>query len=471
MRISLRWQIFLWYAMVVPLIMVGLAFVAHQVMIEGLRAAIDNRLQERTAVVASTIILNPEVSGKAYENLVDWLTEQQFPYIPAVLRVSDPQRNILASFGDIPGSLIPVMDFQLFLPELDEGRFETIRKRGYEALRLYTVPVRDPTTNEIIVLVQTGDSLAPITEAQGELWKYTLAVGFGGSTVALAVGFFIFRRGFRPLDRILTKVREVGGKDLAIRIPEEPRPQELQQLADTLNSMMQRLHTAFTTREMFFASVSHDLKTPLTVLQGQIDVLLMQPSLDQEARQKLSAMSKEVRRLTRMTNNLLLNAQLEAMPAFTRGEVDLKELLEEVAREARVLAQGMHFNLSIPEIMVIAGDYDLLKQMLLNVVDNAIKFTPENGSVTMGLSQEREWAAIAVSDTGQGIPPEKLARLTESFSKAGVPRKPGSRGAGLGLSIVKQIVDLHDGQMEINSREGAGSSVTIRLPLPGKRQT
>ncbi len=470
MRISLQWRIFLWYAIVMPLIIVGLAFVTQQVMVRGLRDAVDNRLQERTAIVTSTIILNPEGSAEAYQNMLDRLIERRLPYIPAVVRVSDPQGNILAYFGDIPNPMIPVMDLQLRLPGLGEGHFETITRRGYEALRLYTVPVRDLTSGEIIAFVQTGDSFAPVAEAQRELWQYTLAVGLGGSAVVLAVGFFIFRRGFRPLDRILKMVRETGGKDLSIRIPEEPRPQELQQLADTLNSMMQRLHTTFTTREMFFASVSHDLRTPLTVLQGQMDVLLMQPSLGSEAKQRLSAMAKEVRRLTRMTNDLLLSAQLEATPAFTRGEVDLKELLEEVAREARVLAQGLHFNLSIPEIMVIAGDYDLLKQMLLNVVDNAVKFTPENGSLTMGLSQEGEWATIAVSDTGQGIPPEKLDCLTEPFNKAGVCRKPGSHGAGLGLSIVKQIVDLHDGQMEIHSRLGAGTKVTIRLPLPGKDQ-
>ncbi|MBT9160711.1 MAG: HAMP domain-containing sensor histidine kinase [Dehalococcoidia bacterium] len=471
MRISLRQQIFLWYALMVPLIMMGLAFVLHQVMIAGLYDAIDNRLRDRTTVVARTIVSSPEVSSEAYGDLVNWLIEHQLPYIPAVLRVSDSQRNILASFGDIPNRLLPLMDRQLLLPELDEGRFETIRKRGHEALRLYTVPVRDPTIGDIIAFVQTGDSLVAIAEAQNKLWRYTIVVGIGGSAVALTAGSMVFRRGFRPLDKILKMVREIGGKDLAIRIPEEPRPQELQQLADTLNSMMQRLHAAFTTRETFFASVSHDLRTPLTVLQGQIDILLMQPSLDLEVRQRLSAMAREVRRLSRMTNNLLLSVQMEAIPAFIGGEVDLKELLEEIAREARVLAQGLHFSVSIPEIMVIAGDYDLLKQMLLNVVDNAIKFTPQTGSVTVGLSQVGEWAAITVSDTGRGMPPEKLVRLAEPVNRTGMPRKPGGQGTGLGLTIVKQIVDLHGGEMEIQSQEGSGTTVAIRLPLQPKRQS
>ncbi len=465
MRIGLRQQIFLWYALMVPLIMVGLAFVAHQVLLAGLRGAIDHRLQERTAIVSRSIILRPGESGESYEDMVHRLIEHRLPCVPAVLRMSDPHGNILTSFGDIPDPLIPLMDRQLLLPGLDEGRFQTISKRGHEALRLYTVPVRDPATGEIIFFVQTGDSLVAITEAQNELWRYTLAVGLGGSAVTLAVMFFILHRGFRPLDKILNRVQQVGGKDLTTRIPEEPRAQELQQLADTLNSMMQRLHTAFTTREVFFANVSHDLRTPLTVLQGQIDILLMQPSLDLEASQRLNAMSREVRRLSRMTNNLLLSVQLEAAPVFTCEEVDLKELLDEVAREARVLAHGLHLSVSIPEIMVIAGDYDLLKQMLLNVVDNSIKFTPKDGSVMLGLSQEGEWATITVTDTGQGIPREKLSRLTAPFHRDVACQKPASRGVGLGIAIVKQIIDLHGGELEIQSQEGAGTTVSIHLPF------
>jgi two-component system OmpR family sensor kinase len=310
--------------------------------------------------------------------------------------------------------------------------------------------------------------LVAISEAQRGLWQHTLAVGFVGSAVALASGFVILNRGFRPLDRMINLLRQVRGKDLTIRMPEEPRPQELQYLADTLNSMMQRLHTTFTTREIFFAGVSHDLRTPLSLLQGQIDLLLMQPSLDPRARERLNSMSKEVSRLSRITNNLLLSAQLEAAPAFTPGEVDLKELVEEVVRETRPLSQGLRFNVSIPEIIGIFADYDLLKQMLLNVVDNAIKFTPRGGSVTLGLREVGQWAAITISDTGQGIPREKLTRLTEPFHRACTDQNPRKQGAGLGLAIVKQIINLHGGELEIQSEEGIGTTVTIRLPLSFK---
>ena len=229
--------------------------------------------------------------------------------------------------------------------------------------------------------------------------------------------------------------------------------------------MLYRLDRAFKTREVFVASVSHDLRTPLTVLQGQIDVLLMQPSTDTETKQSLERMAREVRRLIRMTNNLLLNAQLESSPVFLPRDIDLTELLDEVIREAWVLAEGLNLKVSTPEVMVVPGDYDLLKQMVLNVVDNAIKFTPKRGSVQVSLNRQENWAILRVSDTGEGIPQKHLARIAEPFYKAGTPRKSGEKGAGLGLAIVKQIIDLHSGQLDIQSMVGRGTTVTMRLPL------
>ena len=465
MKISLRWQIFLWYALIIPLLIVVLVFIAQQVMVERLHTTGDHQLKERTEIVSSIIMSTGEISPEACEDLIEWLTEQQFVYVPAILRISDPGRNVLATFGDIPDPMVPTMDRQLRLPVIAEGRFETVRVKGEETLRLYTVPVYDPSSGEFIAMIQTGDSLAQLVAAEETLWPHVLLVGIVGSILALLVGFVILWRGFRPLDKILNRVQEIGGKDLSAGIPEERRAPELQQLAYALNSMLRRLDSAFRTREVFIAGVSHDLRTPLSVLQGQVDVMLMQPSLDEETKQSLKGMSKEIRRLSRMTNNLLLNAQLESTPVYTPGEVDLAELLDEVAREAQVLAEGLHLKVSIPEIIVIVGDYDLLKQMVLNVVDNAIKFTPKGGSVEFTLSQEEEYAVLRVSDTGRGMSPEQLAHIEKLFREADASREFGRRLAGLGLTIVKQIIDLHGGQVEIHSQEGIGTTVTMRLPL------
>lgn len=304
-----------------------------------------------------------------------------------------------------------------------------------------------------------------MTAAQEELWRYALVVGIGGSALALLVGLFILRQGLQPLDRILSRVREIRGRNLTIRIPEERRPQELQQLADTLNEMFQQLDTAFKTREAFIASISHDLRTPLTVLQGQIDVLLMNPAMGEDAKQRLSTMGKEIQRLTRMTNNLLLNAQLESKPVLIAGDVDLRELVEEVAREVQPLAQDIVITVSTPDIIVVSGDFDMIKQMVLNVVDNAIKFTPKGGKVALALTDDERFATIKVADTGPGISPENLAQIGRPFIKTGAANKSSRGGTGLGLAIVKQVVKIHNGQMDVDSQKGVGTTITLRLPL------
>ena len=313
--------------------------------------------------------------------------------------------------------------------------------------------------------IQTGDSLAQVTTTQNQLWKYTMTVGIAGSVLAIVIGFFLLQQGFRPLDRILDRVREIGSKNLATRIPGESGPPELRNLANTLNTMLERLDTAFRARELFMAGVSHDLRTPLTVLQGQIDIMLMQPSLEEEIRDSLRRMSTEVSRLTRMTNNLLLSRQLESNSRFTPEEIDLRELLNEVVREVKVLAHNLNLTVSMPNIIIAPGDRDLLKQMVLNVVDNAIKFTPKGGWIELSLSEETGWAIIQVSDTGTGIPPEHITHITEPFYKVDTAQRYGSGGTGLGLAIVKQVVDLHGGTLDIQSQIGVGTTVKIKLPL------
>jgi signal transduction histidine kinase len=183
-------------------------------------------------------------------------------------------------------------------------------------------------------------------------------------------------------------------------------------------------------------------------------------------KESLDRTSKEVRRLVRMTNNLLLNAQLDSMPPIVAADVNLRELLEEIVREVRILAEGLDISLSAVEDVVVPGDYDLLKQMVLNVTDNAIKFTPRGGHVELALRAEEGWTVVEVRDTGQGIPSEHLPHLGEPFYKV---RSSSSslRGVGLGLAIVKQIIELHKGQIEINSQVNIGTTVKMRLPITG----
>ena len=462
---SLRRQLILWYALTMPLLIFALVFTARHIMVASLRTALDDTLHDHTEMVVRDIAANLGSGNESYTDAVGQAMAEELPSLTLLLRVSDTQGNRLAVVGHVPDPIIRALEGILRLPDSDKGRFDTIKIKGVDEVRVYTVAMRDPATQELFAFIQMGDSLSQLNAAEDRLWGYTLTEGFGGSLVTILVGMLIIRRGLRPLDRIIDETREIQSSKLRTGLPQEPRPPELQRLADSLNDMWYRLDEAIKGRETFVASVSHDLRTPLTALQGQIEVLLMQPETDFETRESLQRMAREVRRLVRMTNNLLLNAQLESKPILALEKVNLRELLEEIVGEVWVLAEDMDFKVSTPKEVMVSGDRDLLKQMVLNVVDNAIKFTPKGGRIEMALSRDEDWAVIEVSDSGRGISKEHLPHVMEPFYKAGAQRERTGSRAGLGLTIVKQIVELHNGRIDIQSHVGVGTKVEMRLPI------
>lgn len=465
MRISLRGRITLWYAVAIPALIFALAFVAQQVLLVTLRSGLDDSLQTRTGEVISAILTNSlSIERGTFDDEIEFLTEQEFYDIPLFLRIYGPDRTAVSRFGEIPEAVIPELNNLADEAGVDRGTFGVVNLRGVEALRVYTVAILDPETFTPLATIQTGESLAQITSAQQVLWRYTIIIAVVGSVLALAVGFFLFGRGFAPLDRILRRVRDIETGDLQTGLPSEPRPPELQKLADSLNSMWHRLDGAFKQNQMFVAKVSHELRTPLTVLNGQIDVLLMRTGLSADERQSLQRMSKEVGRLVRLTNNLLLNAQLDTKPVLAAGRVDLRALTEEVVGDLLSVNEDSELEFTALKPVFVSGDYDLLKQMLVNIIENAIKFTAAGQTITVSVTQDGGSAFVAVHDRGTGIAPQHLPHIMEPFYTADDRTGASTKGAGLGLAIVKQIVDLHQGRIEVSSHVGNGTVVTVRLP-------
>jgi len=470
-KLSLRGRLAVWYAIAIPLIIFALAYTAQQVMLANLHSALEDGLKERTKKVTSNLVSLTNRSKEQLDALLERLVEEQFASVPLFVRIAEPDGVVVSVFGDIPDPVLPSLDRQLPLADSPEGHFGSIRIKGAEALRVFTVRVIDPSSNAPMAIVQTGDSLSPVMRAEKRLWMYTSLEGFIGSLLALGVGFLIIRRGLRPLDTILARVRATESESLMAELPDEPRPPELQQLVDSLNEMWSRLDAAFSTNRTFVASASHDIRTPLTILQGQTDLLLMEPSLDPEVREALQKMRSEVRRLVRLTNNLLLNALMESRPSIVAQPVLLRGLLEEVVSETWVLAEGLDLGLEAPEEIVIPGDRDLLKQMVLNITDNAIKFTPRGGRVDLSLAQEHERVIIAIKDTGPGMTNEQMSEIGQPFRRGRSSGKATGVGTGLGLAIVKQIAELHGGHVEIASEPGRGTEVRMVLPCAASDDT
>jgi two-component system OmpR family sensor kinase len=461
---SLRTQLFLWFGLAVILIVFGVTFLTEQVTVLNQERAIDDALQKRAHMVAAIISSDITTDETSYYEVISELTKQELPFVPLLLRIVSPSGKVIIEFGKVSGTIADSLNYQLGLPDVSSGRFDSIIQQDMDSLRVYTTSVFDPRTRQTLAFVQTVESLAQVEESRRQLWQNGIVVGLVGSSLALAVGLFLIRRGFRPLQTILQTINEVDYNHLKTKLQKEARPAELEQLAKSLTAMWQRLDLAVAERQKLIGSVSHDIRTPLTALQGQLEVLLLQPSLSAETRDSIERMLKETRRLVRLLRNLLLNVQLESKPTLVTEEVNLRELADEVVGDMWTLTEGLQFNIVAPRDVDVYGDRDLFKQMLMNIVDNAIKFTSKGGKVELTLSGEGDWAVMEVSDTGRGIPSDDLPHVTEAFYRPAKPRRSALEGARLGLSIVKQIVELHGGHLEIQSQEGVGTSIRVRLP-------
>jgi signal transduction histidine kinase len=255
--------------------------------------------------------------------------------------------------------------------------------------------------------------------------------------------------------------------DLSRRIPFSGEPtDEVGQLIVAFNATMARLETLFTTQRRFLADVSHELRTPLTVIKGNVGLLRrMGGPVDEES---LASIETEVDRLTRLVGDLLFLAQAESgkMP-LDMHPVDLDTVLLEVFQQMRVLA-GERLQIKVVEIdqVEVIGDRDRLKQVLLNLVGNAIKYTPAGGQVLLSLAKQKDQARLLIKDTGPGIPAEDLPHIFERFYRAEKSRTRGAGGGfGLGLSIAYWIIRNHGGRIEVDSKEGTGTTFCVWLPL------
>ncbi len=336
-------------------------------------------------------------------------------------------------------------------------------------LRVLTVPMRT-LDGTLVGYVQTASDLRVMDSAQSAL----LIILVGGGVIAVlsaaVIGWLAARQALQPLEMITqTALRITRADDLSRRIPMNGPPKdEVGRLGMAFNESIERLERLFNAQRRFLADVSHELRTPLTAIRGNVDLLRRIGSAD---RTSLDAIQSEAERMSRLVGDLLLLAQAEAgnLP-LAHNPVELDTLLLDVFREAQVLAAGVSVTIGEIDQALVIGDHDRLKQLLLNLVSNALKFTPEGGRVTLGLARAAgEWARLTVSDTGPGIPPEELAHIFERFYRLDKARSRAQGGAGLGLSIAQRIAQMHGGRIEAMSEgEGKGATFCIWLPLAGK---
>jgi heavy metal sensor kinase len=280
-------------------------------------------------------------------------------------------------------------------------------------------------------------------------------------------GFALASRALKPVDDITRRARQITAENLDQTIPPKKVDDEIGRLTVTINGMIHRLHQSFAQVRQFSADASHELRTPLTIIRGEIELALRSPKTPEEYRRVLESTLEEIMRLTSIIDNLLMLAKADQGTYHANfSEVHLKALLDELYEDSEVLAERkkIHVELRTSGPITIVGDRLRLRQLLLNLIDNAIKYTPDGGTVSLSLEGHDETAVIAVQDTGIGIPPEEQEKIFNRFYRVDKARSRELGGTGLGLSIARWIAELHRGTIAVQSEPGKGSTFTVTLP-------
>ena len=334
-------------------------------------------------------------------------------------------------------------------------------------LRVLSVPLR--RGGKPVGVLQVGTNLTVLDAIRNSLAVIMFSTGLIAVLLAGLGSWIVLGRSLSPLDAITETVDQINrADDLARRIPYRGPPNdEIGSLVESINQTFERLESLFTSQQRFLADVSHELRTPLTVIKGNVDLMRRMKTIDEES---LNSIDQESGRLTRLVGGLLMLAQAESGKlTLNLKPVELDTLLFEVFQEMNVLARGkVQMKMNDIDQVQINGDRDRLKQVLLNLLGNAIQYTPQGGEVFVSLAKVGEQARIIVRDTGPGIPAEDLPHIFERFYRAEKSRTRSKvSGFGLGLSITNWIVERHGGQIKVESKEGKGTTFAIWLPLLG----
>ena len=317
-------------------------------------------------------------------------------------------------------------------------------------------------------IVESGAPYEPI-----ENILHGLLVTFGiymPLVVSLAIvgGYGLMRRSLRPVDEITKQAQGITSTNLSERLPLIETGDELERLSTALNHMIARLDDAFQHINRFSADASHELRTPLTILQLELEGIVQRYRLDPEVVDQIGSALEETQRLSRIVENLLVISRLDAgQVQIERVKLDLGDLALSTADQMKLLAEEklllMHCH-AAPGVYIEA-DQARLKQVIVNLIDNAIKYTPPGGEINIDVGVNQHYATVEVSDSGVGISPEVLPHVFERFYRADKARSRDSGGAGLGLAIVKAICTALGAEISITSTEGRGSRFVVKLPL------
>ena len=462
---SISFRLVAWYAGLLTVIFLLLCAVLYL----DLRHFLENDLRQaqarRARQIANVLLVHVKQAGEATvaSQTKDWFAPEINDRFIRITRADGTLVYVSGSPKD--GSFDPA-EVPVF-PLSPKTEFSQKLKLS-EGSTLLIAALNFKSAGNPDYLVEFGALLDPVETMLNHLFMQ-LALGLPLAVIIVtAGGYLLVRRALRPVEQITRTAERITQHNLSERLPVSHNGDELERLSLSLNRMITRLDDAFQNSRRFVADASHDLRTPLTILHGELESFAEEPGLDAELRDRSGSMLEEVVHLSKIVEQLFTLSRLDAGEAQTEWTCfDLTELAKTTVEQMNLLAEdkGVGITCATSQPVPVKGNRVRLKQVIVNLLDNAIKYTPGQGAIQVRVAAVNGHAVLEVEDTGIGIPPEALPHVFERFYRVDPARSADSESAGLGLSIVKSICIAHGAEVEAHSAVGGGSCFRVRLPL------
>ena len=462
--LPLRVRLTLWYGTALALVLAVFAGVLYAEMARELREQVDLSLESAAAAAVRSLEQTRNSPFSQFDDLA-----AQFPELAVVdkfFQIFSPSGAITIQSPHITRRDIPLS--RVALEQALQGRsvYQSVKFIGESPLRLIAVPIRAGGT--LVNIVQVGTSLLPVEETLRRLLLVLAVMMPVALAVSLAAGWFLAGRALKPVEGITQAARRIAEGDLSQRLATPAAADEIGTLVSTFNDMIAKLDASFQQVRRFSADASHELRTPLTVMKGETELALRRPRAVEDYQLVLESNLEEIDRLTRIVDELLFLSRADLGEVKMASlPVRLDELIRDVHKQASVLGQehGAQVSLGPLTSATVLGDELRLRELLLNLVDNAVKYSKPGGRVEVSLARDGGWATLSVSDQGIGIPTPAQARIFDRFYRTNEARAHAKQGTGLGLSICTWIAESHQGRIEVQSQPDQGSCFTVILPL------
>jgi heavy metal sensor kinase len=462
---SIKFRLVTWYAG----LLTGIFLLLCAMLYLNLRHFLENDLREsqarRARQIAQTLLVHVGQTGEAYvaRQTADW-------YDPEIndrfIRITRADGTLIYVSGTPKDGSFDPAEVPPFPVSSKTEFYNKLKLSGGNTLLIAALNFKSSGNPDY--LVEFGALLDPVESMLNHLFLQ-LALGLPLAVIIITVGgYLLVRRALTPVEQITRAAERITQYNLSERLPVSSTGDELERLSVSLNRMITRLDDAFQNSKRFVADASHDLRTPLTILQGELENFAEDTRFDAELRDRIGSMLEEVVHLGKIVEQLFTLSRLDAGEAQTEWtRFDLSELAKTTAEQMSLLAEdkGISISCEVSQPMPVKGNRVRLKQVVVNLLDNAIKYTPEKGAIRLHVLAVNGHAVLEVEDNGIGIPSEALPHIFERFYRVDPARSAESESAGLGLSIVKSICTAHSAEVEVQSAVGKGSRFRVKLPL------